>query len=129
MKKAFKNEEGFTLIEIIAALVILGILAAVAVPRYLELIEEANQKAADGALAAGFSNVSMQYGTGLLSFTGDEMSALNFAISTCTAELADLGDYSASYGGTSTASSGTAAVYVVDENTSSYSASGSFSIY
>ncbi|HEX7416102.1 MAG TPA: prepilin-type N-terminal cleavage/methylation domain-containing protein [Smithellaceae bacterium] len=46
-----RNEKGFTLIEIIAVLVILGILAAVAVPRYLDLMGQARQLAAQGAIA------------------------------------------------------------------------------
>ena len=55
-------KQGFTLIEVIAVLVIIAILAAAAVPKFLNLIEDARQKAREGALAAGHSACSLTYG-------------------------------------------------------------------
>ncbi len=45
------NEQGFTLVEIIAVLIILGILAAVAVPRYIDLETSAKARGLDAAVA------------------------------------------------------------------------------
>jgi prepilin-type N-terminal cleavage/methylation domain-containing protein len=44
-------DKGFTLLEIIAVLVILSILAAIAVPKYVSLDESARQRAIDAGIA------------------------------------------------------------------------------
>ena len=48
--KPFHNDKGFTLVEIIAVLVILGILSAVAVTRYIGLEQNARQKALNNVI-------------------------------------------------------------------------------
>ena len=47
-----KSQSGFTLIELVIVIVILGILAAVAVPRFVDLSGEAAQAAVNGQAGA-----------------------------------------------------------------------------
>ena len=58
-----KNNKGFTLIELIMVTIILGILAAVAVPRYMGTVNQAEaaaEKAVVDALRAAVENYSTQ---------------------------------------------------------------------
>jgi prepilin-type N-terminal cleavage/methylation domain-containing protein len=56
-----KNEKGFTLIEIIAVLVILGVLAAVAVPKYIDMVAQAKKSAAAGEVAELKSSLNLAW--------------------------------------------------------------------
>jgi len=93
-KRPGRNEEGFTLVEIIAVLVILGILAAVAIPKYFDLQSDARRKSMEGAMAEAVGRVNGKFGSALLG--GSTYDTIDYS---AAALGTDMGDFTLSVSG------------------------------
>ncbi len=62
LMKIRKAKRGFTLIELMIVVAIIGILAAIAIPKFADLIRKSNEGATKGNLGAVRSALSIYYG-------------------------------------------------------------------
>lgn len=61
IRSGIRDQRGFTLIEIIMVIVLLGIIAAIAIPKYIDLREEAADATAKGIVGAIVSSAAIGY--------------------------------------------------------------------
>jgi len=83
------NQNGFTLVELIVVIVILGILSAVAVPKFMDMRTEAAEAAADGVFGAASSAAALNHAAKLVGKAAIDRPA--YDASGCTAGLVDSG--------------------------------------
>ena len=87
-----KKQMGFTLIEIVMVLVLLGILSAVAVPKYFDLRDQAAQKSAQAVAAEIQARVNAVFAQELLTGTQSCAQARTAIFTTDWSKVSDLGD-------------------------------------
>ena len=66
MLRFLKNKQGFTLIELVIIIILLGVLAAIAIPRYVDLRNQAIRASAQATLDAGRAAVQLDFADQIL---------------------------------------------------------------
>jgi MSHA pilin protein MshA len=122
-----RTQQGFTLIELVVVIVILGILAATALPKFVDLSGDARTAAIAGVAGALSSSASINYGAYKVNSTkGTRMNSTNVCTTTILAPLLQSGTIPAGYtisgtGNCSTAGDGVAVSCTITDSNSSTS--------
>ena len=98
-KQLLRSQGGFTLIEIISVLVLLGILAAVAVPKFINLQADARNKAAEAAVAEGMSQVNLYTAKYILLYSKPPTTLANLRNAAIGLTNYNVGDFNIVYTG------------------------------